>query len=125
MDKEPENEIKDSLYTKYLGKTVEVKIDRPLGSTHPKHGDIVYPINYGFVPDTTAGDGEEIDAYVLGVSEPVESFSGKCIAVVHRFDDNEDKLVLAPEGNIYTEEEIRAAIHFQDQFFKSDIIMDI
>lgn len=113
----------EPLYTDYLGKIVEVEIDRPLGSTHPKHNDIIYPINYGFVPGTLAGDGEEIDAYVLGVSEPLERFTGRCIAVVHRLNDNEDKLVTAPEGMIFTEEEIREAIHFQDQFFKSEIIL--
>lgn len=65
----------------YIGKVLEVKIDRPLGSRHPKHG-FIYPINYGYVLDTASGDGEELDCYVLGVSELVDEFVGKCIAVV-------------------------------------------
>ena len=73
---------------KYLEKTLEVKIDRPFGSKHPKHG-FIYPVNYGYVPNTISGDGEELDCYVLGVFEPLETFRGKCIAIIHRLDDND------------------------------------
>ena len=44
--------------TDYIGKIIGVKIDRELGSKHPKHG-FIYPVNYGFVPNTISGDGEE------------------------------------------------------------------
>ena len=74
----------------YIGKFVDVHIDRPLGSKHPKHG-FIYPVNYGYIPNTISGDGEELDCYVLGIFEPIESFSGKCIAVIHRTNDNDDK----------------------------------
>jgi inorganic pyrophosphatase len=111
--------------TDYLGKSVLVKIDRPLHSKHPKHG-FVYELNYGFIPDTHSPDGEELDAFVLGVAEPLETFTGKCIAVIHRTNDDDDKLVVIP-GDIknMTDEEIRAATHFQEQFFKSEIIRNV
>ena len=49
-----------------LGKRVKVKIDRPLGSCHPKYKDLYYPVNYGYVEGVIAPDGEEQDAYILG-----------------------------------------------------------
>ena len=108
---------------KYLEKTLEVKIDRPFGSKHPKHG-FIYPVNYGYVPNTISGDGEELDCYVLGVFEPLETFRGKCIAIIHRLDDNDDKLIIVPENKIYSDQEIRALTEFQERFFKSEIIRD-
>ncbi len=104
----------------YLGKIVTVKMDRPMGSIHPKHG-FVYPVNYGYVPNTVSGDGEELDAYVLGVFKPLETFEGKVIAIIHRTNDNDDKLVVVPEGKNYNNDEIRALTEFQEQWFKSDI----
>ena len=106
----------------YLGKMVDVIIDRPLGSKHPKHG-FVYAVNYGYIPDTQAPDGEELDAYVLGISEPVESFHGKCIAIIHRLNDDDDKLVVIPESlSDMSDEDIRTATNFQERFFQSEII---
>ena len=106
---------------KYIGKTVRVVIDRPIGSKHPRH-EIYYLVNYGFVPNTIAPDGEELDAYVLGVFIPQKEFTGKCIAVIHRTDDNDDKLVVVPEGKKFSNSQIRALTEFQEQFFKSEII---
>ncbi len=105
----------------YLGRVVRVEIDRPLGSRHPEWG-FDYPVNYGFVPGVVAPDGEELDAYVLGVAERLDSFTGRCIAVIHRLDDEDDKLVLAPEGRDYTADEIRAYTAFQERFFESIIL---
>jgi len=105
----------------FLGKTIKVKIDRPIGSKHKKF-DIYYLVNYGFVPDTTAPDGDELDAYVLGVFVPIEEFTGKCIAVIHRTNDNDDKLVVAPENKKFSDEEIKVLTEFQERFFKSIII---
>jgi len=107
--------------THYLGKTLTIHIDRPLGSAHPDHG-FIYLLNYGFLPGTTAGDSEELDAYLLGIFEPVENFTGVCIAVIHRLDDEDDKLVLAPQGVSYSPEQIRALTEFQERFFKSEIL---
>ena len=106
---------------KYIGNTVKVKIDRPLNSKHPKH-EFVYSVNYGFVPNTISGDGEELDCYVLGINKKLESFEGKCIAVIHRTNDNDDKLIIVEEGKNYTDEEIREFTNFQEQYFESEII---
>ena len=101
---------------------IKVTVDRPLGSKHPDY-NMVYPVNYGYVEGIFAGDGEEQDAYILGVDVPVSEFSGVLIAVVHRLNDNEDKWVVAPEGMSFTADEIRNILHFQEQYFKSEIIM--
>lgn len=106
-----------------IGRTVTVTVDRPLGSYHPKHKDMYYPINYGYVEGIMASDGEEQDAYVLGVDEAVEKFTGKIIAVVHRNDDVEEKWVVALEGMTFTKEEIKEQIYFQEQYFDSEIVM--
>ncbi|MBE5738945.1 MAG: inorganic pyrophosphatase [Clostridiales bacterium] len=105
----------------YLGKSVTVEMDRPLGTIHPKHG-FVYPVNYGFIPNTISGDGEELDAYVLGEHKPLQSFTGTVIAIIHRTNDNDDKLVVMAEGRNYTDDQIRALTEFQEQYFESVII---
>ena len=105
----------------FLGKIIKIKIDRPFGSKHPKHG-FIYPLNYGYVPDTISGDGEELDAYLLGVFEPVEEFEGNCIAIIHRTNDNDDKLIIVPEGKEYSDDAIDALTEFQEQYFEHIII---
>ena len=100
-----------------LGKTVQIRIDRPKGSKHPKYEYLVYPVNYGYIPETVSGDGEETDVYLLGVEEPVREFEGRVIAVIHRYNDNENKLVAAPEGMSFSAEEIRNAVFFQERYF--------
>ena len=105
----------------YLDKTLEIKIDRPLGSKHPKHG-FIYPVNYGYVPNTISGDGEELDCYVLGIHAPLETFKGKCIAIIQRLNDNDDKLIIVPENKSFSNNEIRVLTEFQEQYFKSEII---
>jgi len=94
-----------------------------MGSRHPNHPDIVYPVNYGYVIGIIAPDGEEQDAYILGVDKPVQEFVGVVIAIIHRLNDCEDKWVVAPEGVIFSEREIFDAVHFQEQYFESEIIM--
>ena len=105
----------------FLGKIVNVEIDRALGTKHPKH-EFIYTINYGFVPNTVSGDGEELDCYVLGVYEPLETFTGKCIAYIHRTNDDDDKLIIVPENTNFSNEQIRALTAFQERFFESEII---
>ena len=107
--------------TDYLGKIVTITIDRPLNSKHPKHS-FAYELNYGFVPGSMSPDGEELDAYVIGPNLPLKTFNGICIAVIHRTNDDDDKLVVVPENMNITDDEIRTATHFQEQFFKSEII---
>lgn len=104
----------------YLGKKVTVKMDRPMGSKHPKHG-FIYPVNYGFIPDTMAADGEELDAYVLGIHEPLDTFEGVVVAIIHRTNDDDDKLIVMPEGKNYTDDQIIVLTEFQEAYFESVI----
>lgn len=105
-----------------IGTIVSGVVDRPLGSHHPKHTNIVYPINYGYVEGVLGGDGEEQDAYILGTDKPIDRFIGKVIAIYHRLNDNEDKWIVALDDKKYTDEEILAAINFQEQYFKGELI---
>lgn len=105
----------------YLGKDIEIIIDRPLGSRHPKHG-FMYNINYGYVPNTISGDGEELDAYLLGEFEPVKKATGKVIAIIRRTNDDDDKLIVSKEGVNYSDDAIRALTEFQEKYFESIII---
>lgn len=107
--------------TTLLGQIVTAHMDRPLGSHHPTHG-FIYTLNYGYVPGTLAPDGEAIDVYVLGEFAPLRTFTGRCIAVIQRLDDDDDKLVLAPDGKNYSDEQIRALTEFQERFFHSVIL---
>ena len=104
-----------------MGPIVTVIVDRPLGSYHPEHSNIYYPINYGYIEGTMAADGEEEDAYVLGVTEPVSEFTGRIIAIINRENDIEHKWVVAPDGITFTLEEIAELTRFQEQYFKSTI----
>lgn len=106
-----------------IGRIVKVIVDRPLGSYHPKYKDMYYPINYGFVEGVIAPDGEEQDAYILGIDVPLKEFVGKVIAVIHRYDDVEEKWVIAPENSSFTKDEIMKKIQFQERFFKSEVRM--
>ena len=106
-----------------LGKTVKVIVDRPLGTYHPKHKDLYYPINYGYIEGVIAPDGEEQDAYILGVNEPVSKFEGKIIAIIIRLDDVEEKWVVVPENMTFTKDEITSQVQFQEKYFKTEIIM--
>ena len=105
----------------YLKKDVVVKTDRQLGTKHPKHG-FMYMLNYGYIPNTISGDGEELDAYIVGVFEPVEEFEGQVIAVIHRTNDDDDKLIVSKNNKNYSDEAIKALTEFQEQYFESIII---
>jgi inorganic pyrophosphatase len=105
-----------------IGKIVKVHIDRPLGSYHPDHSDLYYEVNYGYIENTCACDGDEINAYVLGIDVPVTSFQGRVIAIIHRLDDVEDKLIVAPINMNFSDQEIIKMTHFQERFFHSVII---
>jgi len=116
-----------SMYTQardYLNKEVDVVIDRQLGTKHPKWG-FVYESNYGYIPGTLSPDGEELDAYFLGINEPVKSGKGKVVAVIHRTNDDDDKLVVSISGDDISDDEIRQKTAFQEKFFKSDIIRSV
>lgn len=106
----------------YLGKTVRIEIDRPIGYEHRKEKyTLLYPINYGYIPGVLGGDGEELDVYLVGVTTAVESYTGRIVGIVHREDDVEDKLVMAPANMLPTREEMEAAVHFQEQYYISHV----
>lgn len=107
--------------TDYLGKEVSITIDRPLGTRHPKHG-FMYMLNYGYIPNTISGDGEELDAYLLGEFEPVSESKGKVIAIIHRINDDDDKLIVSKDGYNYSDDAIKALTEFQEKYFESIII---
>ncbi len=106
-----------------IGRTVTVTIDRPLGTFHAQHPDIYYPVNYGYIKGVIAPDGEEQDAYLLGVDIPVKQFTGTVIAIIHRKNDVEDKWVVAPKGSCFSAEEIQRSVRFQEQFFDTEILL--
>jgi len=113
-------------YADIIGREFTVIMDRPIGTRHPKHDNIVYPINYGYIDGIMGGDGEEQDCYLLGVDEPLDSCKVRIIAVIHRLNDVEDKWVAVPfDANTdiveFTEEKIKGQTHFQEQFYKIEI----
>ena len=105
----------------FIGKKTVVTMDRPLGSKHPKH-NFIYECNYGYIKGVLSGDGEELDAYVLGVNKPLDKFEGICIAVIHRLNDNDDKLIVVPEGICLSDTEIEKQIAFQEKWFNHQIL---
>ena len=105
-----------------IGKEVSGVIDRPLGSRHPDYPDLVYKVNYGYIPEIIAEDGEYQDAYFLGVDVPLKTFKGVVIAVIHRLNDVEDKLVVAPKGKTFTKEEIEDHVYFIERYFEHEIL---
>ena len=113
--------IKQRKSYSYIGNKIKVKIDRKIGSEHPKYG-FKYLLNYGYIPNTVSAHKEETDCYVLGIEEPIEEFEGRCIAVIHRLNDDDDKIIVAPEGMNYTDSEIRKLTEFQEKYFISEII---
>ena len=106
-----------------IGSIVKVIVDRPLGTYHPKYKDIYYSVNYGYIPNIVTLDGEEQDAYILGVDKPIKEFVGKVIAIIHRIDDVEDKWIVVPENISFTKDEIIRQVAFQEHFFKTEIRM--
>ena len=100
-----------------IGHEVKVTVDRPMGSRHPEHPDLIYEVNYGHVEGIQATDGEWQDAYILGVIEPLNSFLGQVIAVIHRKDDVENKWVVAAVGTRFSEQEIREQTDFQEKYY--------
>ena len=115
-------EERKALVKSYLGKTVDIKIDRPIGYVHKKETYcLTYPINYGYIPGVLGGDGEELDVYLLGVNEPVTEYTAKIIGIAHRENDVEDKLIAAPANKVFYQNEIAEAIHFQEQYYKTTV----
>lgn len=113
-------EDRDQQIQEMLGKPVHVVVDRPIGYDHD---GIIYPVNYGYIPGLLAGDGEEQDVYILGVDVPLDEFDGIVVGAVRRRNDVEDKLVAAPEGMVFHQAQIAEAVHFQERFFDTTVIV--
>lgn len=109
-------------YPGIIGKMVHGTIDRPLGSHHPRHPEMVYPINYGYVDNVLAEDGEKQDVYLLGTDIPVKHFEGQVIAVYRHQDDAEDKWIVSVGGRDYSDDQILEQIWFQEQYFKGKLL---
>ena len=110
-----------TLAKQFLGKEVEVVFDRPLGSKHPKHG-FIYEVNYGYIQGVKSSDGDDLDAYYLGTNQSLQKITGIVKAIVHRLDDDDDKLVVMPKDVSMTDDEIERAINFQEQWFRHRIV---
>ena len=108
-------------YSGILGRTVTGTIDRPMGSAHPRHPDMIYPINYGYVDGLIGGDGEEQDVYVFGVSGPVRTFTGTVTAVLHRLNDCEDKWIVSADGCRPDRDELLQTVAFQEQYYMGEL----
>lgn len=105
-----------------IGHTIKVYVDRPIGSHHPKHNDIIYPINYGYIKEIIADDKEYQDVYILGEDKALDCVEGKIYAIIERENDNEDKLIVVTNNKEYSNEEIRKLVDFQEKYFKYKII---
>lgn len=113
---------REALIRFFMGKTVDIVIDRPVGHTHVTKGiTLHYTINYGYLPGVIGGDGEEQDVYILGVQKPLTRFRGRIIGAIRRQDDNEDKLVAAPEGMTFTRQQIAEETCFVEKYFRSTV----
>lgn len=110
---------REKLLYSLLRKRVHVVVDRPIGH---RHKGMVYPVNYGYIPGIIAGDGEEQDAYILGVDTPLKEFDGYVAGAIRRKDDREDKLIVIPEGVTLHQGQIAEAVAFQEQYFDSYVI---
>lgn len=110
--------------THYLDQLITIQIDRPLGGPHPELG-FIYPVNYGFVPGTLSPDGDELDCYLLGVEQPCHTFTGRCIAIIRRLDDHDDKLIVVPDGMQFTDTQIYEQTGFVEAYFTSEILRQV
>ena len=106
----------------YIGNYVNVIVDRPIGSSHPNYPDHIYLVNYGYVPNTISGDKEELDCYILGEYKHLKEYTGKCIAVIHRLNEDDDKLIVVPENKTFTDSEIKLLTDFQEMYYESILI---
>lgn len=115
-------EERQALVRSYLGRMVKIGIDRPIGYVHHKKDrTLTYPINYGYIPGVLGGDGEELDVYLVGVDTPVKDYTCRIVGIAYRANDVEDKLIGAPDGMIFTAEELAAAVHFQEQYYQTTV----
>ena len=113
--------VVDMDYSGIIGRPAAGTVDRPLGTSHPNHKEMIYPVNYGYIDGVMGGDGEEQDAYILGTDLPLKTFSGKVIGVYHRLNDCEDKWIVSVDGQPFSRDTILNAIAFQEQYYMGEL----
>ncbi|MBP9827428.1 hypothetical protein KBC99_03050 [Candidatus Saccharibacteria bacterium] len=106
----------------FLGEQIDIIFDRPLGSTHPKHKAMICPVNYRYVPDAQAGNGDPVDVYYLSSEGQVKRTKDTCIGYVDRWDDNGEKLI-ATDGDMHGVSGIEKLLSFQEKWFDHEIIL--
>ena len=90
-----------------IGSIVTVTVDRPMGSVHPKHRDIFYPISYGYLQDTASMDGDGIDLWLGSAEEKRLDAVILTVDLLKR--DSEIKLLIG-----CTEKEKETILHFHN-----------
>ncbi len=105
----------------WLAKTVTVSIDHPYGSFHPHLPDVTMPVNAGYVLESM-DSGELIDAYVYGIDEPLETYTGTVGAVIYRREDGRMRFAVVPKGMTLDHDALIASIAFAEQYHDTRII---
>ena len=94
----------------------EMIIDRPKGSAHPKYPKIVFPLDYGYLKNTSGGDGNEIDVWLGSLETKVLNAIACTVDILKR--DTEIKLIVGCSDN-----EIEIIKQFHTNEFMSAIIL--
>jgi inorganic pyrophosphatase len=96
--------------------TIPLVIDRPKGSAHPRYSELIYPLDYGYLEGTTAGDGDGIDVWRGSLGD------NRLVAVICAVDgvklDAEVKLIIG-----CTENEIRIIERFHNNDRQSGMVI--
>ena len=77
--------------------------------------------NPGEVMDVMDAYGKPQKAYILGINKPIEEFSGRLIAIIHRLNDVKNNWVIADK--YYSKEEIYEKVKSIEQYFKVEILI--
>ncbi|MBA3027298.1 MAG: inorganic pyrophosphatase [Desulfobacteraceae bacterium] len=94
----------------------EMVIDRPKGSSHPKYPKIVFPIDYGYLKNTSGGDGNEIDVWLGSLENKVLIAIACTVDILKR--DTEIKLIVGCNDH-----EIETIKQFYTSEYMSTIIL--
>lgn len=106
-----------------IGKTVTVVIDHPYGSFHPHRSDVQFALNYGYVLDGISGDGDIQNAYVYGIYEPLEEFTGVVVGIIYHKDDYQSRWVVASPLEKVEKEDIIQSVGFEEQYYDTMIVI--
>ena len=94
-----------------------ISIDRPKGSIHPRYGEALYPLDYGYLENTTSSDGGGIDVWLGSLNSAVDNASAKTLTgILCTFDtlkrDAEIKLLIG-----CTEDDIPVIREFHKEMY--------